>query len=159
MVSLLSTTSLCSTSNSLHTHTHMVLRKVHVHSNTLKPCMYSGPKHIYTCNPVCRELGLTRWGVRLWLHGIYSYGVNHFPISRSSHFKREGNGLTYCIVLKFCGSLISWIFNRLWKYFNENFWHAACSVYAQRIHEIFSTKSSKITIRKNLDPRKFSTIQ
>ena len=68
----------------------------------------------------------------------------------------------YHIALNFHGSLISWIlqiFNRLWKYFNESFWHAACGVCVQRIHEIISMKSSKIAICENLDPRKFSAIQ
>ena len=68
----------------------------------------------------------------------------------------------YCIALYFCRSLISrilQIFNHSRKYFNENFWHMACSVRMQQIRKTISTKSSKIAIHKNLDPRKFSTIQ
>ena len=34
-----------------------------------------------------------------------------------------------------------------------------CGVRGQRIHENISTKSSKIAIRENLDPRKFSAIR
>ena len=37
--------------------------------------------------------------------------------------------------------------------------NAACSVRMQQIHKIISTKSSKIAIRKNLDPRKFNAIR
>ena len=36
---------------------------------------------------------------------------------------------------------------------------AACAWFRQRICEIISTKSSKTTIRENLDPRKFSAIR
>ena len=67
----------------------------------------------------------------------------------------------YRIALNFRGSLISWIsriFNHLRKYFNKNFRHAACGVCAQWVREIISMKSSKIAIRKNLDPRKFSAV-
>ena len=35
----------------------------------------------------------------------------------------------------------------------------ACTWFRQQICEIISTKSSKLTIHENLDPRKFSTIQ
>ena len=65
-------------------------------------------------------------------------------------------------MLKFHWSLISrilQIFNRSWKYFNENFWHAVCSVCVQWLREITSTKSSQIALHENLDPQKFSTIQ
>ena len=62
-------------------------------------------------------------------------------------------------MLKFHRSLISQIFNRSQKYFNENFWHAACSVRVQRIRKIISAKSSQIAIHENLDPQKFSAIQ
>ena len=65
----------------------------------------------------------------------------------------------YHIALNFRGSLISRIFNCSQKYFNESFWHAACSVRVQRVHEIISMKSSKIAICENLDPRKFSAIR
>ena len=34
-----------------------------------------------------------------------------------------------------------------------------CSVRMQQIHETISTKSSKIAIHENLDPRKFSAIR
>ena len=66
---------------------------------------------------------------------------------------------TYCIAQNFRGSLISRIFNCSRKYFNENSWYAACGVRVQRVREIISTKSSKIAIRENLDPRKFSAIR
>ena len=72
------------------------------------------------------------------------------------------NGYHIHVAQNFRGSLISRIlriFNRLRKYFNKNFWLAACSVCMQRIQEIISTNSSKIAIRKNLDPRKFSAIR
>ena len=65
----------------------------------------------------------------------------------------------YRIMQNFRGSLISRIFNRSWKYFNENFWHVACGVCVQWICKIISTKSSKIAIRENLDTQKFSAIR
>ena len=58
----------------------------------------------------------------------------------------------YHIVLNSRGCLIlqtSRIFNLLQKYFNENFWHAACGVCVQQIHEIISTNFSKIAIHEN----------
>ena len=68
----------------------------------------------------------------------------------------------YRIALNFSGFLISRIsriFNCLRKHFKGNFWHAACSVHIQRIRKIISTKTSKIAIRENLDPPKFSAIR
>ena len=56
-------------------------------------------------------------------------------------------------------SRISRIFNCSWIYFNENFWHVACSVCVQWIREIISMKSLKIAVCENLDPRKFSAIR
>ena len=65
----------------------------------------------------------------------------------------------YCIALNFRGSLILWIFsrifNRLWEYCNENLWHAECEVHVQWIHEIIS----KTVICENLDPWNFCAIQ
>ena len=84
---------------------------------------------------------------------MFTWEAVQFNIKRYWHY--------YCIALNFRGSLfsrISCIFNHSRKYFNEKFWHAACSVRVQQIREINSMKSSKIAIRENLDPRRFSAI-
>ena len=64
--------------------------------------------------------------------------------TQQSHLLYQQNTVwhAHCIALNFCRSFISWIFNSLQKYFNGNFWHAACSVHVQRIHELISTKSN-----------------
>ena len=37
--------------------------------------------------------------------------------------------------------------------------HVVCGMPVQRVHKIISMKSSKIAIRENLDPQKFSAIR
>ena len=66
-------------------------------------------------------------------------------------------GQVYRIVLNFRMSLFSWILNRSQKIFQWNF--LTRGVCEQQIREIISTKSSKIAIRENLNPREFSAIR